>query len=312
MSYTGTNSEPGYNLLANSFTAPIDIASFDSADFVNADPTIYILNAGTTNQSNAQEGGYESPGKWVSIPIATVGEFAAQGMPQVISSMQGFWVIASGDGAELNLDYSRLVWGADYSGIRQNKPLRTRNKMSGKEKAPVTAKLKIGISAEEGNDFLYLLESEDYNTAYEAGYDARKIASGGADIFAVEDEDQLAVDATNSIIGTSVGVRTGEETAYTFSFSYVSSEEDLALVDFETGDVIDISEGMEYTFFAEPNSEIIGRFQIVESENAGSPKITTGVEETGSDSKVHKFVKDNQLFILKNGVLYDGMGARVK
>ena len=79
------------------------------------------------------------------------------------------------------------------------------------------------------HDNLYLLESEKYNTAFESGYDARKKMSGSLNVFAVEDDAQLAVDATNSIIGTRVGVRTGAETAYTFVFSHLQSENGLAL-----------------------------------------------------------------------------------
>jgi hypothetical protein len=128
----------------------------------------------------------------------------------------------------------------------------------------------------------------------------------------LENEDKLAIDATNSIIGTRVGVRTGEETAYTITFSYVDGEQEWALYDAETDEMIDITNDNTYTFFAEPNSNITERFMIVESNGAQIPAVTTGNDKVTSDVRAHKFIKDGELFILKNGVLYDVTGARVK
>ncbi len=307
--------EKGYNLLANSFTAPIDIASFDvdaedgEVDFVNAQQTIYFLNAGTKNQSASPGEGVDAPGKWVGVPIKTAEELANDGLPRMIPSMQGFWVKATGANAQLKLDYSRLVWGIEYTGIRENKPLRAR-KQDTEEEQPITGKLKISITAEEGNDYLFMLESERYDAAYEDGYDAYKIPSGGVDVFAVEGEDELGVDATNSIIGTKIGLRTGEEYEYTMKFSRVQTEDDLALLDKEEGKEIDIEEGTEYAFFATQNATITDRFEIVSRGNA--PAITTGSEGVGAEVKAQKFIKNNSLYIYKDGVLYNALGERVR
>ncbi len=300
----------GYNLLANSFAAPIAIENFDDDDFVNVDQTIYILNAGTRGDSKANAGDYDAPGKWVGVPIKTASELVADGYPCLIPTMQGFWIHATDESPKLKLDYSRLVWGVNYSGIRANKPLRSPKRTNNNEESPVTGRLKINISTETDNDFVYLLESERYSANYENGYDARKISSGSVDVFTVADGEELGVDATNSIIGTRVGVRTGEETAYTLEFSHLTSENGLALYDRETEQTIDINEGTQYTFFAESNAMITERFEIV--ARADAPAITTGVDNVENGAKVHKFIKDNQLFILKNGVLYNATGAVVR
>lgn len=310
ISLTYHGEELGYNLLANSYTAPIDISQFHSDDFINAQKLIYILNAGTKAQSDSPGEGYDAPGKFIGVPIKTASELAAEGYPTIIPSMQGFWIKASGSGAKMVLDYSRLVWGVDYSGVKANTALRVAKRTHDDGEAPITGKMKLSLRAGGWNDFIFMLESEKYDAAYEDGYDAYKIPSGGMDLFTIEGEDQLGVDATNSIIGTHVGVRTGSETAYTLHFSHLNGRDDLALLDSETEQTYDIYEGMEYTFFAEPNSEITERFMIVEREDA--PSVTTGVDNTQSDVKASKFIKDGQLFILKNGVLYDATGTRVK
>lgn len=308
-----TSSEKGYNLLANSWAAPISIEEFKTGDFIDAERTVYILNAGTKNESDAPAGGIDAPGKWVGVPLNTASALAAAGYPCVIPSMQGFWVKANGASAQLKLDYSRLVWGVDYSGTRINKPLRAPKRNAEldeemDEEMPITGQMMINVSSEQESDVVFMLESERFETAYENGNDAYKIASESLDIYTVEDGDKLSVDATSSMDGTQLGIHTNEETAFTLSFSHVS-EEKWALFDMYTNEKIDIYDGTTYTFFEEPNAEINGRFMIVERE---APSITTGVDNADTKVKVHKFIKDNQVFILKNGVLYNTMGAIVR
>ena len=310
----------GHNLLANSYAAPIDISRLSPDDFYHATPAIYIQNAGTRAESSSQMGGTSAekaaaPGQYLAIPVNTATSLASSfNYPILIPAMQGFWVDATADDGTLTLDYNRLVWNADYS-THPNVPLRAPKKTqevaeNESEEMPQTGSLQISLEANGWYDNLFMLESERYNTAYEPGSDALKKESGTLNIFTVENEDKLAIDATNSIIGTRVGVRTGEETAYTIAFSYVDGEQEWALYDAETNEMIDITNDNTYTFFAEPNSNITERFMIVERE--GAPAVTTGNDKVTSDVRAHKFIKDSQLFILKNGVLYDATGARVK
>ena len=299
----------GLNLLANSYAAPIDIELFETEDFVNSTATIYILNAGTKLESDEQKGGLDAAGKWLGMPIQTISELKGAGYPSIIPSMQGFWIQAEGENAQLKLDYARLVYNDDVKGIHENKPLRTPKRNNTQDKAPITGKLKIDIYGGGDADCLFILESESYDAAYEDGFDARKIASETMDIFTVRDSDLLGVDATNNIVGTRVGVRTGDTTAYVMSFSHLLSDRELFFLDNETGQTIKISEGTEYAFFAQPNSVITDRFVILAVVK--TPEISTGVDSTKDDAKVHKFIKDNQLYILKNGVLYNAVGARV-
>ena len=217
--------------------------------------------------------------------------------------MQGFYVHTTKD-ATLTLDYNKIVWNAKHPNV----PLRVKAHDEGQ----ALGALKISVYADGLLDHLYMLESEQYDAAYENGYDARKMEDGEFNIFAIEGEDKLSVDATNSFIGTRVGVRTGEETMYTFFFSHLNSEKELALLDWETETITEITENAEYTFFAEPNSMITDRFEIIEWDGSNKPGIATGVENVENGTKVHKFIKDNQLFILKNGALYNATGVLVR
>lgn len=311
LSYSGKGH--GENVLANSFVAPIDITKFEDEDFKNIDSTVYLFNTGSrTDEEAAKETkDINAPGQYLAIPIGTArllkGTF---GLPTVIAPMQGFCVHAIKEDAEIKLNYEKLVWNGNYV-ENANTPLRVKAYYSEDDSENVGA-LRISLKANGWMDYLFMIESEQFNTKYEGGYDARKRMGDELNIFAVENNDQLSVDATNSIIGTRVGVRTGEETMYTMFFSHLNSEKELALLDWETEQITEITENAEYTFFAEPNSMITDRFEIIEWDGSNKPGIATGVENVENGTKVHKFIKDNQLFILKNGVLYNATGVLVR
>lgn len=298
-------SEFTHNMVANSYSAPIDITKFEDSDFEGIQAAVYIFNTGSRadikNLSEAKSGSSNTPGQYLSIPIGSAAAMkGAFETPTVIAPMQGFCVHATEAGAKLRLDYEKLV----YNATNKNTPLH----VVAREQEQVGS-LCVSLYAEGVADNLYLLESEEYEAAYENGYDAKKMESGEANIFAIEGTDHLAVDATNNIVGTRIGVRTGDTTAYVMTFTHLNGQY-LALLDNETNEITEINEGTEYTFFAVPNSMITERFQIVASANA--PAVTTGVNNTNEGETVQKFIQNGQLFILKKGVLYNAMGAVVR
>ena len=304
-------------MLANSYTAPIDITKFEDTDFVNAERCIYFFNTGSRNdiaalEEDAKKGeAYNAPGQYFAVPIGSAAQMKSafsEAMPTSIAPMQGFCVHATGENATVTFDYSKLVWTGDYN-KNGNTPLRTPARAV-LDDEPLNS-LCITLYADGMIDNLYLLESENNVPTYENGQDARKMMGGGLNIFSIIDADTLAVDATNNFIGTRVGVRTGDTIAYVMTFSHLRSDKELLLLDNETEQTIAISEGTEYPFFAQPNSVITDRFMIL--GHAKTPEVTTAIEEAADNdgTKVHKFIKDNQLYILKNGVLYNATGARV-
>ena len=303
LSYTATSAEPGINVLANSYTAPIDITQFVDGDFsAGVEATIYLFNTGSKNDvTEHPELNGDLAGQFIAIPIHLAGT-VKDGflLPAVIPAMQGFYVKANSAGSTLTLNYERLVWNATHS----NTPLRAK-----RADEPKKGSLCVTIEADGWRDQVFLLESEEYDAAFENGYDAHKLMQGNLNIFTLEGKDALAVDATNRIAGTKIGVRTGEETAYTLTFGSVSGEAEWSLYDAETQATIDIEEGMQYAFFAEPNSKIRDRFYITERNDA--PAITTDLEEVNTGAASHKFIKDGQLFVMKNGLIYNTLGVVV-
>ena len=308
LTYTGDADTFRCNVFANSYAAPIDITQFTIGDFSEGvEATINLFNTGSKNNIADQVGktDLDAPGQYIAIPVETAAELVADlNYPAIIPAMQGFFVNTTKPGT-LKLNYERLVWNADYT-EHANAPLRT------KERSTTTGALCLSIEADGWRDNLYLLEAEDYDANYQNGYDARKMMNGELNIFAVEEEDTyLAVDATHSLVDTRVGVRTGTETAYTFTFANLRTQEPIALMDNETEQIIPIAEGATYTFFATPNTMITNRFVIVANEDADGEGVATDIQNTTIETKLHKFIKDNQLFILKDGILYNAQGQLV-
>ena len=177
---------------------------------------------------------------------------------------------------------------------------------------PITGTMQVTLTAGEAADHLYMLESLRYDTEYENGNDARKFIGGDFNIFAIEGTNQLAVNATSDMAQTRIGVRTGDESAYTLKFTNLQGDRGLLLHDAEMDQDIDIYEGAEYTFFAVPNTQITDRFYIIETEQSGNSGVTTSCENLETATGVSKFIKNGQLYVLKNGLLYNAQGIIVR
>lgn len=276
----------GWNMVANSFAAPIDITRLTVEDFNGADATIYLWDA--------REDSY------IEIPVATLGSLPSS-VQRVIPSMQAFFVHTDA-ATTLTLDYERLVW----EGTQDNKPLKVQQKAVNES---LTGRMSITMIDAFGKDELHLLESDSYDKSYENGYDApKKAVEGRSAIYAIEDR-ELAVDATDDMRGTKIGIRAGEIDTCQLVFSHVESDHVLYFVDNLTGDKYLIEEGKAISLeFID--MEVEGRFEIVGSQDDHG--VSTGVESAKSDKKVTKYIKDNTVYILKNGLKYNSLGQRVQ
>lgn len=326
LSYTEESAEKGYHILANSFTAPIDITQMGASDFVNATATIYLFNTGAYSKSGytiVDDDNSTESGDYIAVSPGTAAyiQNKISSFPVVIPAMQGFCVQAIDNEASLTLDYGKIVWGANY-GAHPNKPMRVKaddNSAQEETTTGTTGFLKVTLSDGESADNLYILSSKDagYTKKYTNGYDAPKKMSDDPalpNIFAEEDGYQLAIDATLDLLGTSIGVRRGKASNYTMYFTHVTTEQDLLLLDVEENEVTLIEEGASYQFAinAEQGTVISGRFLIIEAQNGGNQGTATGTEETTVEHTMQKFIYNGRLYILKDGVLYDARGMMIK
>ena len=245
---------PGFHLLGNSFTAPIYLDSLKEKDFVYVEPTIYIYNAGTWEQwygydDDLGDGSTTTPGQYMALPIHA-GPYAGL---NVIPAMQGFFVKATADAGtgngSVSIDYRNAVVRPNYYEASTPPPV-VRAPQKEKTEIPI---LKMRVEGKRFADELYLLCREDWTHAYEPGFDGKKIYgdSRTPQLFAIEADDNMSVNAVDDIDGQYLGFIAGEETEYTLTFdpSTLNGQYSrLYLHDLTAGTSIDLLASDSYSF----------------------------------------------------------------
>lgn len=277
-----TDPDCGFNLLANSYTAPIDITKLTTSDFVNADACIILYNTGTYADWESQQGqSGEASGQLTVIPIETVG---ATDLPKTIPSMQAFFVMAQKDGATFTVNYENAVANTDRHSNQMRAP-RAENEFN---------VLKIMIEGENTRDRLYLLENEETSKAYDNGYEARKIfdAPRGHQMYATCEYGYASIDCSESFVGQTIGLKgdnEGEMLTISFDIDRLEGYESLYLYDKVTGRYVNIVAGEKYTFFGVKEADD-NRFSIVtnpDDRNQTPPFVVIGEELAFDKSQIN-------------------------
>ncbi len=263
----------GFNLLANSYTAPIDIAKLEPSNFVGADACIILFNTGTYADWESQQTTLgQNPGQLTAIPVVT-GE--AAGLTTTIASMQAFFVKANENNATFTVDYETAVAGATNHGNQMRAP-RAEKEFN---------VLKITIEGENTRDNLYLLENEETSKAYDNGYEAYKIfdAPRGHQMYATCEYGYASIDCSESFVGQTIGLKgdnEGEKLTISFDTDRLENYNSLFLYDKLTGEYINITAGETYTFFGIKGAND-NRFSIVTNpidKNQTPPFVVIGDE----------------------------------
>ena len=285
LSYTQSDDpDCGFNLLANSYTAPIDIAKLKPNNFDKADACIILYNTGTYADWHSQQGNAgESPGQLTVIPVESAEAIAEQGLPTTIPSMQAFFVRANSSNASFTVNYSTDVAGAEYKGNQMRAP-RAEKEFN---------VLKIMIEGENTRDRLYLLENEETSEAYDNGYEASKIfdAPRGHQMYATCQYGYASIDCSESMVGQTIGLKgdnEGELLTISFDTERLDDYESLYLYDKATGKYVNIIAGEEYTFFGIKGADD-NRFSIVtnpDDENQTPPFVVIGEELAFDKSQI--------------------------
>ena len=306
----------GDNMFANSWTAPIDIASLagennDYPGFDGVDPTIYIFNAGSADDygSGTIVNKSASAGQWIALPVSGVKTDASDYDLAVIPSQQAFLVQTEGEGSThtLTLDYNDNVYvpateGVDVVATRAPKRTETRE----------VEIMRLNLSATSGlGDRVLFYLHEDFSNAYDRGWEAYKLPGSdfAPQLCAYSPLGEMAIAATNDVEGTVLGFYSGtQDNSYTFSFGYDGSDI-WYLNDLMTQQSTRIAEGYTYHFTAAAGSVAESRFVISHTPIAQVPTelSTTDVQQSGARKVMIKGI----LYIVRDGRIYtvDGMSV---
>ncbi len=293
-----------YVVVANSWTAPIDINAIADDDMENiTDKTIYFFNTGSDTEG--ENGTGTAAGTYRATPIHAASYTGDWQIP----SMQGFYVVGGSSAGALHLDYDRHVRPSTVRDIKNNPMYAPRRAKAVDTEEPLV--LKMFARGSRYHDKLVVLEREDFTTGYDSGWDGE--AWGGSDlspqVYVIGGGRYDAVSAIPDFEGTVVAFRAGEDEEYTIDFIYDAENEPLYLFDTENNSYTQIVTGGAYHF---TTSDKAAHSRFILTRHA--PQIATGCEnlDGGEGAKAKKLLIEDKMFIMVNGLLYDATGKVVK
>ena len=257
----------GFNFFGNSYTGYMDALTLvEGLVGSKVRGTIYMWNEAEQNYSAVTLNRLRKGGAYV------------EDYEKEVASMQTFILqLAGADAANEEVDYASAVWGNPRYGLVPTPAPARRAAVNDDE-----AFLKIVVTAENGkSDNVIFTKNSSLSDAYDDGYDAVKYMNANRmNMYSTVDGQDYASVASDNLIGKKLSINTSNDVNYTMSFKVVDGE-NYAIKDNLTNKVTPIAEGNIYTFAAQPNTKIDGRFEIV-----GLETITTAIDNTEVNNEV--------------------------
>ena len=280
----------GINVIGNSWTAPINISGWTDKDFQNCDASIILFNTGfdPTGTGTQVANGTDLAGQYSIIPVNTASNMDVR--YQVIPAMQAFQVNATGAGAQLTMNYDRLV-RTDHVNRQPMHIQGRRNAESteGTNNEGITATLRIRIKGERYSDEVHIFRHADCTNGYDNGWDGHKIlgAAAALQLFVESEGERYAVSTQPELTGTRLAFFKGEDDTYTMEFDY-DGEETLYLYDSNTDRYTPVFTGSTY-FFRSETTKLEHRFLLTDNRPEEPSGPTTGIVEVD--------IEDNSLIL---------------
>ncbi len=288
----------GQHLLANPYTAAIDIKKIEFGN--DMDKTVYLYNTGSFSQweaNSSKQGG--SPGQYFGIPQNRADD---PGIPSQIPSMSSMLV-------KVNYSTSNAYVKINYNAaIKQN----TEQQRVKRESAETTEDIctLIDLESKSSSDRLWLFADEKLSRNFDNGYDGYKlyISPNIAQIYAIEQDGNYQINSVDDLNNTTIAFQPGEDTDYQLIFNNYNLEKrysKLLLFDLAKEKVMDVTaNGSVYNFTADPKLNSIARFKLI-TEKIQTPDV--------DPSKVGFYTEGNNLHIYNYGntgnvMIYDISG----
>ncbi|OIP83358.1 MAG: hypothetical protein AUK44_05500 [Porphyromonadaceae bacterium CG2_30_38_12] len=253
LDYTATGQYPGQHVLSNPYTCGIDIQQIVFGD--SAVSEVYLYNSGSYSDWNTATKIGSSPGQYTVSTPATAG---AEGIPRTIAPMQGFVVkaIKSSPKATIYIPYATAA-------ITNTERIRAK-------KADDRVYTVIDVAGSRYSDRMWLFTNPTLTRDYDRSWDGKKIngSSLTPQIFGIENNVNLQIDAVDNVDNTVLGFRKGEDSNYNIKFTHFNIESaypQLYLFDIQENRMIDISLSETTYNFTASNTTNAPRFKILTS-----------------------------------------------
>lgn len=252
-----------YNYFANSYMAPIStttmISDF-SSKYSHLSGTIYLHESETD--------------MWYEINNAT--PYIHPEYPSTIKPMETFILIRRAEGGDPVVDFENQVYTPAFE---DNAPAPAR------QAAPFAAASIEIVAADGTKDGVSLVEGDQFSPEFDNTYDAEKLMlEDKTYLYASGCEGKMGILATDNIEGTTLSIKSAEQTSFTMRFSHVN-DMDYAIRDELTGTETTIAEGATYMFSVPANTTITDRFTIVAAKKV--PTTIDAIEANNATKSIY-------------------------
>lgn len=289
---TGNPLYPGQHLLANSYTAAINIKDIVFGN--DMEKTVYIYNTGTYNSWDSQAPTNDSlsfmTGQYIAAPQSVSG---LSGIARQIPSMGAFLVritsTASTAQCFVGLNYSSVV--KRNIEIQRAKHNTSENSDQSEENSDTPSSSTLNVAGKYGSDKLWLLTHKKFSTDFDNGYDGFKMERNALNpiLYAVSNGVNYQINSVPELDNVTLMFKAGQDTDYTLKIEHdettLAKYSRIYLHDLFENVVIDISNKVnEYNFSAGSTPEAQVRFKILASkinEDTQSANLTTVYNNDG-------------------------------
>ena len=281
LNYTVDANWAGQNIIANPYTAAIDISTLTFGP--QTEPSVYLYNAGSLSEWEANGGAAapgSNPGTYIVSTPFTAGDL---GVPDQIPSMQGFLVNANSNSSDAYIDFHYST--SLTSNLRQQRVKSQTNSLK-------VATL-IDVVGDKNSDRLWIFSDPSCTRNFDRGWDGKKFIAATTQIFAMEEDGDYQIDAISDINETYLGFLSGKDSNFKLIFTHQNLElkySKLYLVDMVDSKLVDITaNGTEYHFTAAPSTVPEKRFKIITQ--------TTSVENSPENTAFNVYNANKTIFI---------------
>ncbi len=287
----------GQHLLANPYTAAIDIKKIEFGNDMNK--TVYLYNTGSFGdweKNSLKEGGL--PGQYVQIPQARAGE---PGIPGQVPSMSSMLVT-------VNNSTPNAYVKINYNAVKLQNSDQQRIKRENTETTESLCTI-IDLESKSSIDRLWIFADEKLSRNYDNGYDGYKQhISSIPQIYAIEQDGNYQINSVDDLNNTTIAFQPGEDSDYQLIFNNHNLDKrysKLLLFDLAKEKVMDVTaNGSVYNFTADPKLNSVARFKLI-TEKKQTPDV--------DPSKVGFYTENNNLHIYNYGntgnvMIYDISG----
>ena len=284
---TSTALFPGQHILANPYTAAIDIKKFlttnASADF---DGSVYLYSTGSYadwGNAGGQGGTYgTSPGQYQAVNNTA----GTGGLPSQIPSMQGFLVqvvTGSQPNSTISFNYNDVVKNSEQQRVKGAVATSAEDMVS----------TKVEVTGANYSDKMWIFTDSTFTKKYDKGWDGTKMYGSALvpQLYAVGSDGIYQINAVNDMNNTILGFERGVDDTYTFTFTHENTDtrySGIYLVDSIEHKTIDITaSGTQYQFTVDSNGVYPNRFKIVtRSYEPNDPEASSKIKVFNSNGMV--------------------------